>query len=53
MPPYSRRRFLEDSLIAASAALAVGAAGKVAAAEEDAPAQGSSANERLSVAVIG
>jgi predicted dehydrogenase len=53
MPPFSRRRFLEDSLIAASAALAVGAAGKVSAAEEDAPAQGSSPNERLSVAVIG
>lgn len=52
MPPYSRRRFLEDSLIAASAALAVGGAGTIASAE-DAPAQGTSPNDRLSVAVIG
>lgn len=49
---FSRRRFLEDSLFAASAALVLANAGGTAAAEE-APAEGTSPNEKLSVAIIG
>lgn len=52
MPPFTRRRFLEDSLIAASAALALGNSG-ASAAEENAPATNAGPNDRLSVAVIG
>jgi predicted dehydrogenase len=51
MMQISRRRFLEDSMLAAtSAALAGGVAGNLAA---DEPKQSTSPNERLSIAVVG
>ena len=46
----SRRQFLEDSMFAAAAAVAASSAGSVFAEEEK---QSKSANERLSVAVVG
>src|SRR5262245_31470441 len=50
MSPLSRRRFLEDSMLAAAAAAAAQAAGPFAAAQ-DAPVK--SANDELRHAVIG
>lgn len=50
MLDFSRRRFLEQSMFAATAALGTGAAGRVLAAEEARP---SSPNEKYSVAIIG
>lgn len=52
MSHFTRRRFLEDSLIAASAALALGNASGASAAEEATP-ENAGPNDRLSVAVIG
>jgi predicted dehydrogenase len=51
MNQLSRRRFLEDSMFAATAAALAGVAAKDARAEERPVSK--SANERLSVAVIG
>jgi predicted dehydrogenase len=51
MPDFSRRRFLEDSLFAASAAMALATTTRAFADEK--PAQSTSPNERLSVAVVG
>lgn len=51
MNDFSRRRFLQDSLLAATAAAVSGAVVKNAPAEE--ASIGKSANDRLSVAVIG
>ena len=50
MSNLSRRRFLEDSMFAATAALAAGPVSELLAKEEK---QSSSPNEKLSVAVIG
>jgi predicted dehydrogenase len=50
MSHVSRRRFLEDSMFAAAAAVAAGPLGRALA--DDAP-QSASPNEKLSVAVIG
>jgi predicted dehydrogenase len=52
MDSYSRRRFLEQSMLAAAAGLTLGPKTRLSA-EEPAPARPKSANERLSVAVIG
>lgn len=52
MTQFSRRRFLEDSLIATTAALAAGSLANSAFAEEK-EAQSTSPNEKLAVAVIG
>jgi predicted dehydrogenase len=49
MSKRTRRQFLEDSMFAAAAAAAAGSSGQLFAAEE----QSTSANERLSVAVVG
>ena len=49
MSRTTRRRFLEESMLAAAAAMAAGPVGRVAAEEP----QSTSANERLSVASIG
>ncbi len=49
MSHLSRRRFLEDSMFAAAAAVAAGSATSVFAVEN----QSKSANERLSVAIVG
>lgn len=51
MTDFSRRRFLQESMLAATAALASGAPRKLWAAEP--ASSGTSANDRLSVAVIG
>jgi predicted dehydrogenase len=51
MSHLSRRRFLEDSMFAATAALAGMSSSKLFAADE--PRQSTSPNEKLSVAVIG
>lgn len=51
MNPFSRRRFLEESMLAASAVALAGIAPTTAPAEER--RAGKSANDRLSVAVIG
>jgi predicted dehydrogenase len=51
MTPLSRRRFLEDSMLAATAAALAGTAAADAPAEEGRPSR--SANDRLSVAVVG
>ncbi len=47
---FTRRQFLEDSLLATAAALAAGPAANLLAAEEK---QSKSANEKLSVACVG
>jgi len=49
MASFTRRRFLEDSLLAAAAAVASGPVSRVLAAED----QPKSANEKLGVAVLG
>lgn len=50
MTDFSRRRFLEQSMFAATAALTTGASGRLLAAEEARPA---SPNDKYSVAIIG
>ncbi len=50
MTDFTRRRFLEKSMIATTAALAAGPRASLFAAEESRPA---SANDKLSVAIIG
>lgn len=52
MTDFTRRRFLEDSMIAAAAAAAAGAVGRSFAAEEAKPASDSPI-EKIGVAVIG
>ena len=51
MGKFTRRRFLEDSMLAAAAAAAAGATGNLLAADDD--PQSKSANEKLSVAIVG
>jgi predicted dehydrogenase len=51
MSTVSRRRFLEDSMFAAAAAVAAGSAGELFAQQE--PQQSASPNERLGAAVVG
>ena len=53
MANYSRRRFLEDSMLAAAAAAASSAGGNILAADADQERQSKSAGERLSVAIVG
>ena len=51
---YDRRRFLEDSMFATAAAVGMGAAGSLFAAEEKKEeAKAVSANDKLNVAVVG
>ncbi|MCE9607129.1 MAG: Gfo/Idh/MocA family oxidoreductase [Planctomycetia bacterium] len=55
MSRYDRRRFLEDSMFAATAAIAAGSAGNLfgADAEKKEAAKEVSANDKLNVAVVG
>jgi len=50
MSDYSRRRFLEQSMFAATAALSTGASRRVLATENTRP---TSSNEKISVAIVG
>jgi predicted dehydrogenase len=52
MSSLSRRRFLEDSMLAAAAAVAAGGVGRLHAEEAGAPAS-KSPNEKLGVACVG
>ena len=52
MSDLNRRRFLEDSMFAAAAAVAGGSVSKAFAADEAAP-QSTSPNEKIGVAIIG
>jgi predicted dehydrogenase len=52
MSKKNRRQFLEDSMFAAAAAVAVNSTGRLMAAEEESSSPGS-ANDRLNVAVVG
>ena len=52
MADYTRRRFLQDTLLATAAA-AVGPASRGFAQEKEAPAKPASPNDRLSVVVVG
>jgi len=54
MSRYDRRRFLEDSMLAAVAAAGVGASGNLFAADEKKEAvKPASANDKLNVAIVG
>lgn len=54
MSRYDRRRFLEDSMFAATAAVGLGASGSLFAADEKKEAvKEASANDKLNVAVVG